>query len=266
MRIAQVVLPTASEYERKSQRIDFATLSVRHEVVAVSLDEVRKSGAQVAHIYTSEELPRAEFVKFPLPYVASRPLKPVRWSWRKPAEPDYVATPLELPEAVEDAYYEAAGGRRAADGGEKIIGTFARDSVRHLIDRTVSRIERFRDDVKWHLFDHAPTPVDLTAVDIWVDPAMSEDDYDGFVAEAVVAGLPVVAARTAVNAARLEKGRTGYLVPMNDPNEMTHAILSALFKPEVASSKVMAARQTASKFRARQRLRVLAHMYETLVR
>ena len=81
-----------------------------------------------------------------------------------------------------------------------------------------------------------------------------------------MAGLPVVAARTAVNSARLEKGRTGWLVPMNDPNEMTHAILSALFKPEVASSKTGAARQTASKFRARQRLRVLAALYESLVK
>lgn len=104
------------------------------------------------------------------------------------------------------------------------------------------------------------------AVDVWADPATSETDFDGFVAEALVAGLLVVAARTAINSQRLEKGRTGWLVPMNDPNEMTHAILSALFKPEVASNKLTAARQTVSKFRGRQRLRMLAHMYETLIK
>ena len=262
MRIAQVVLPTASEYERKSQRIDFATLSGRHEVAVVPLHDVKTSGAQVAHIYASEELPRADFVAFPVPYVSSAPLKTARWSWRKPAEPDYVVTPLELPEAVEDAWFDAGGERPS----QNIIGSFARASVRDVVQRTLARVERFRDDVKWHLFERPPTLVDLMSVDIWVDPAMSESDYDGFVAEALVSGLPVVAARTAVNAARLEKGRTGYLVPVNDPNEMTHAILSALFKPEVAFSKVTAARQTASKFRARQRFRVLGHLYETLVK
>ena len=53
-------------------------------------------------------------------------------------------------------------------------------------------------------------------------------------------------------------------MPLDDPNELTHAILAALFKPEVAHSKMEAARQTLSKFRPRQRLRVLTHMYESL--
>ena len=266
MRIAHLLLPNASEYERKSQRIDFASLSGRHEVVVVTLDDVRGSGAEIAHVYAGEELSPADFVRFPIPYVSSMPLKTSRWSWRKPVEPRRVLTPFDLPEAVEDAWFEADGGRRTADSGTKVIGTFARKSVESLLERTLARIERFRDDVKWRLFDAPPTPVDLMAVDIWVDPAVSETDYDGFVAEALVAGLPVVATRTAVNAQRLEKGRTGSLVPVNDPNEMTHAILSALFKPEVASSKTAAARQTASKFRARQRFRVLAPLYETLVK
>ncbi|HWW61074.1 MAG TPA: glycosyl transferase family 1, partial [Thermoanaerobaculia bacterium] len=63
-----------------------------------------------------------------------------------------------------------------------------------------------------------------------------------------------------------EKGRTGLLVPCNDPNELAHAILTALFKPEVAQRKIEAVRQTVSKFRHRQRLRILAHLYETLIR
>ena len=134
-----------------------------------------------------------------------------------------------------------------------------------MIDQTLTRIHRFRDDVSWTLFDRVPEPQDLLSVDIWVDPAIDDRDFDGFVAEAVVSGLPVVAGRTPINEIRLEKGRTGALVPPRDPNEMTHAILTALFKPEVARSKQNAARQTASKFRARQRLRVLSHLYETLI-
>jgi hypothetical protein len=270
MRIAQVVLPSASEYERKSQRIDLAALGNRHEVVVVPLDEVRKSGAQVAHIYASGELPRSEFVRFPVPYVSSAEMKKTRWSFRRPVEPGYRITPFEVPEAVEDEYFEplapALFPPRRADGAVRVIGAFVRRSVKPLIDQVQHRLERTREDVRWRLFDKPPTPVDLVTVDSWADPAVSETDYDGFVAEALVAGLPVVAARTSVNSHRLEKGRAGWLVPMNDPNEMTHAILSALFKPEVASNKVTAARQTVSRFRARQRLRVLVHMYETLIR
>ncbi len=262
MRIAQVVLADASEYERKSQRVDSAALAERHEVLATSLDEVAGSGAQVAHIYASTELPARAFVGFPIPYVASANLKSSRWSFRKPVPPGYVVTPLELPEAVEVAYFEKREFTRQAG---KVVGTFGRESVRRIVEQSLARIQRVRDDVTWRLFDHVPTPEDLSRVDLWVDPAASENDYDGFVAEALVVGLPVVASRTPVNAARLEQGRTGLLVPPGDPNEMTHAILSALFKPEVASNKVAAARQTAGKFRASQRLRVLLHMYQTLI-
>ena len=263
MRIAQVLLPGASEYERKSQRIDQAALAGRHEVVVVPLDEVRTSGAEVAHIYAGDELPRAPFVRFPVPYIASAALPKSRWSWRKPVEPEYVVSPFELPESVEDAYFEL---EHPPVSSEHVIGSFLRPSVRNLVDQTLHRLQRTRDDVRWRLFDRPPTPVDLMSVDIWVDPAVSETDFDGFTAEALVAGLPVVATRTKINDQRLEKGRIGLLVPVNDPNEMTHAILSALFKREVASDKVTAARQTVSKFRARQRLRVLVHMYETLVK
>ena len=268
MRIAQVLLPDASEYERKCQRIDRAGLSERHEVVLVPLEAVAASGAQVAHVYASSELSPGDFVRFPIPYVASANLRKSRWSLRKPIPPARVVTPLEVPEAVEDAYFSEGRPLRAAAAGAAaaplVVGTFDRVPARALVEQTMARISRFRDDVAWRLFTHVPTPQDLAGVDLWVDPTASENDYDGLVAEALVVGLPVVATRTVVNAARLEQGRTGLLVPPRDPNEMTHAILSALFKPEVASNKVAAAQQTASKFRSRRRLRVLLDMYQTL--
>lgn len=256
MRIAQIVLPGASHYERKSQRADRAALAGHHEVV----DDVRN--ADLAHVYTSMELPPRDFVGFPIPYLASAPMARSRWSWRKPVPPRMVVTPENLPEVVEDEYFAAAAASRP---GTNTIGSFARDSTRNHVEQTLHRIERFRDDVTWRLFPAPPTPRDLAEVDVWVDPAVDENDFDGFVAEALVVGLPVVAARTAINAQRLEKGRTGLLVPPRDPNEMTHAILSALFKSEVAQGKIGAARQTNSKFRMRQRLRVLIRLYETLI-
>ncbi len=270
MRIAQIILPGASEFERKSQRIDHAALAGAQEVVIVTAEEARASGADVAHVYATGELPSAPFVRFPLPYISSADVRRSRWPFRKPVEPDYVVSPIiekveqsryqPLSEAVEDAYFDVRPVEQ-----QNVIGTFARASVQTMVEQTLARIGRFRSDVTWHLFDRVPAPDDLASVAVWVDPAVSEADFDGFTAEAVVAGLPVVATRTKINVQRLEQGRTGFLVPPRDPNELAHAILAALFKPEVAGMKRNAARQTASKFRVRQRLRVLLHMYETIV-
>ena len=279
MRIAQIILPGVSEYERKSQRIDHASLAAAHEVSIVTAEEARASGADVAHVYATGELPVAPFVRFPLPYIASADVRRSRWPFRRAVEPDYVVSPIierveqsryqPLSEAVEETYFSGVAPASGAGGrsGRRstLIGTFARASVQPIVEQTLARIERFRDDVTWHLFDRAPSPDDLASVAVWVDPAASDADFDGFVAEALVSGLPVVASRTKINAMRLEQGRTGFLVPPRDPNELAHAILAALFKPEVAGAKVNAARQTASKFRAKQRLRVLVHMYETIV-
>jgi len=269
MRIAQIILPGASEYERKSQRIDHAALAAAHDVFLVSVEEARASGADVAHVYAAGELPVAPFVRFPIPYISSADARRSRWRFRRAVEPEYVVSPIiekvdesryqPLAEAVEDLYFAGIAG----EAGLR-IGTFRRADVQPIVEQTLARIERFRSDVEWHLFDRVPSPADLASVAVWVDPTANESDFDGFVAEAVVAGLPVVAARTKINALRLEQGRTGFLVPPRDPNELAHAILAALFKPEVAGTKRNAARQTASKFRAKQRLRVLLHMYETI--
>ncbi|MEA2465443.1 MAG: hypothetical protein QOJ98_3190 [Acidobacteriota bacterium] len=261
MRIAQIVLAGASAYERKCQRVDYAALSGKHEVALVTLKELSPGSADVAHVYATGELPKLEL---PLPYVSSAPMPPSRWQWRRPVPPKFVLSPPDVPEAVEDSWFEAAHSRAGHD--VNVLGSFVRPGVRPMVEKTLLRISRFRSDVTWNLYDHEPTPEDLSDVDAWVDPAPSENDRDGFVAEALVLGLPIVAARTPMNAWRLEQGRTGFLVPLNDPNEMTHAILTALFKVEVAENKKNAARQTVSKFRARQRLRILQNLYEQTIR
>lgn len=273
MRIAQIILPSASEYERKSQRADQFALSANHDIVVVPAADAAASGAQVAHVYARGELPLALFRRFPLPYVAAADVRKSRWPLGRAVAPAIVVSPLPprepgreraLPEAVEDAYFAASRPVRQEPEG-MTVGSFARPSVRNQVEQTLARIHRFRDDVSWLVFDRVPSPEDLAGVDVWVDPAIEEDDFDGFVAEALVVGLPVVASRTPINVGRLEEGRTGFLVPPRDPNEMTHAILTALFKREAAEGRQIAARQTVSKFRIRQRIRVLTHMYETLI-
>lgn len=272
MRILQVVLADASEYERKSQRVDREAFAPQHEVLVATMRDARTAAADVAHLYAGASLPARELVGFPLPYVASSDVQRSRWPFRRAVEPDYVVSPAfenveqsrlqPLPEAVEEAYFAV---ERAARGGStRVIGAFRRAAVLPLIEQIQARITRYRDDVRWELFDRVPAPEDLAAVDVWADPAVDERDFDGFVAEALVVGLPVVAAHTRMNARRLEQGRTGFLTPIGDQNETTHAILTALFKTEAAQQKLIAARQTISRFRARQRARVLLHMYETL--
>ena len=260
MIIAQIVLPGAPAYERKCQRVDFAALGSRHKVVIAASTRDVPHGA-IAHVYGPSPLPATPFIAFRTPYAASSaPARPM-FALRKPVPPRVIT---KLPEAVEERYF--ADDATPRERPPYLVGSYARPSVANAVEQTLARIRRFRDDVEWRLFEEPPSPQDLAGVDVWVDPAVEEHDYDGFVAEAIAAGKAVIATRIAINAQRLEKGRTGFLVPRDDPNEMTHAILAALFKPEVANQKIEAARQTARKFRPQQRLRILESIYETLSR
>ena len=212
MRISQVLRRGASEYEKKSQRIDFELLRGEHELVT--------SNADITLNYAN----------------------------------------LDLPEAVEERYF---GPSVEARLHTFTLGSFNRRGVRKIIEVTMPRLHRTREDIEWLLLERPPSPADFDQFDAWVDPAIGEKDWDGFVAEALVAGKIVVASRTPINVKRLEEGRIGLLVPPGDGNELTHAILAALFKPEVAQQKIEAAQQTISKFHPRQRLRVLVPLLET---
>ena len=246
MIVGQVVTVDASEYERKCQRVDAAHF------------EVDLARADVVHVYTGRTLPRVD-----KPFVANIGSTRRRFSFRREGQPAFVVTPFNVPEAVEERYFSVAGGQRPVAGS--VIGSYARPSLKSIVEQTMHRIDRFREDVEWRWFSHVPAPEEIAELGAWVDPAVEEDDYDGFVAEALAVGVNVVAAATPINVQRLEKGRTGFLVPPNDPNEMTHAILTALFKPEVARARSDAARQTVGKFRAGQRIRALTRIYEDIV-
>jgi hypothetical protein len=229
MRIFHVVLPGASEYEKKSQRIDFEALRGEHQIIVVD-DPQKAASADVAQIYG-----------------------PPSW-------------PANLTEAVPEEFFGGAArvpARPAGVGARRhTIGSFLRQSIIPIVERTIPRLHRTRDDIEWLLLERPPSRADFDQFDAWVDPTAGEKDWDGFVAEALVAGKIVVASRTPINVKRLEEGRIGLLVRPGDANELTHAILAALFKPEVAQQKIEAARQTISKFHPRQRLRALVPLLE----
>lgn len=258
MRIAQLLLPGASEYERKSQRIDAVALT------AAGFELTHENDADVAHVYGPDPLPALR--KLRIPFVANA--RPRNSWWRRAPEPAAVISPLKdsanfVPEAIDDLYF-AERIPRPPDGRYR-LGTFSshRAGIHRIIDLTLHRLHRFRDDIDWLIFDHPPTLDELGGLDAWVDPAAADTDFDGFVAESLAAGLAVVATRTSINLQRTERGRSGLLVPY-DPNELTHAILAALFKAEVHRPRIDAARQTISKFRAKHRVRTLARIYENL--
>jgi len=258
--IAQLLLPNASEYERKSQRIDLASLSSAHEFGEIA-------NADIVHIYAPDGFDPSIVRDLGLPYVSNA--RPKNRRFRKSVQPHSVISPLKettgtfIPEAVEEIYF---GNRETKQPSNRAtIGSYVRKTTNNLIEQTAARIHRFRDDVDWLLFDTPPSPIDLQSVDVWADPAVNENDYDGFVAEAIAAGTAVIASRTAINTQRLEKGRTGVLVPPRDPNEWTHAILAVLFKQEFRHERVIASQQTASKFRPRHRARALTQLYESIL-
>jgi hypothetical protein len=277
VRVAQIVTPDASQYERKSQRIDAASLAAAgHAIVADPRD------ADIVHVYAGRELPTFDF---PTPFVASAGRKRRRFALRRGAEPRAIITPFNVPEAIETTYFlpltssleprtsdltggsvrfEVRGSR--SEVREPTVGSYLRPSIENMLQQTMARIDRFRPDVEWRVFSHPPTPQDVASVAVWADPAVDENDYDGFVAEALAAGTIAVAARTEVNSARMGKGSCGLLVRPRDPNEWTHAILAALFKPERWPAWSDAARQTVSKFRSANRLRALLQLYESIAR
>ena len=264
MRIVQVVSPAATVFELTCQKADFEELSASHDVTVASSAKPGADGA-VGHFYGAGKKTIAWLGKGK------------RWFSRRPT---VAISPVEeagfslVSEAVEDRYFgssklEARSANsefelRASSFEVASVGVLSRPSVKNAINQVIARVHRTRSDIDFLVFDDAPEPEALSKLDVWIDPAVDEHDFDGFVAAALAAGLPVVASRTKINAQRLEQGRTGWLVPVNDPNELTHAILSALFKPEVAQQKVHAARQTISKFRPRQRLRALTAIYESV--
>jgi hypothetical protein len=268
MRVAQIILAGAAQYELKSQRIDAALPGVECADVA--------SGFDLAHVYGPPTLPR---LRIGVPYVANAHM-PQHWWQPRIAQPRAVITPFDIPEAVEGAFFTAKSesanpGTETPDPGPDTrdpdaratplsVGVFLRRSVQNIVEQTMHRLQRTREDITWNLFDTPPAADEMRTIHVWVDPAIGADDYDGFTAEALVSGRVVVASRTAINLKRTEKGRTALLVPANDSNELTHAILTALFKPEVGRERAIAAQQTISKFRPRQRHRALTALYESL--
>lgn len=284
MRLLQLVTADAPACERKLQAIDRRTLEDAHEVTTwtgkdsriiasggADFDasriaaEIERLQPDVVHVYGPVSLPPDFGRRWASPWVATgRPVKR-RFSFRAPALPTatVAATGSDaIPEAVAREYLSGARSYSAKMSGRRLIGSTGRGAgMSEMVEAVFARLARFRDDIDWNVFDAFPSNEEMDQVDVWVDPAIDDADFDGFVAEALVRGRLIVAARTPINAWRLAGGKYGVLVRPADPNEMAHAIVNALFKPETGEDLLFPPSVHADRFSAAGRGEKLLALY-----
>jgi len=274
--MAQLLLEGAGFYEQKSQRVD-ATAAERPVLLRFSdagyeldgvqtdvaglLESLSSRGVRSLQLYAYEGFPSDVVAPFSLPMVSRFAPETAHASGVTISRP----CSDELPEAVDPEIFDWALPPKTDELRHRVIGSLHRhpDGLR-LTELTFTRLSRFREDLDWNVFDSPPTLDEIREIDLWVDLAAGESDFDGWTAEALVAGIPVVATRTEKNAQRLIEGRCGTLVRRNDPNEFAHAILNVLFKPELREPKLEIARCESERFRPEVRLGALRTLHEGL--
>lgn len=278
MVIAQLVARDASLYDRKHAAIDRAAL-VDGAIVPyaqngttwsapdgstlseAALADWLRATATLVHVYGGP-LPETLLRRTNVPYLAATAPTISRLPWRRLAPP---ATLLAedsrdaLPEAVDDEWFALRRMRPALP----TVGSRRRPSTIDIEQATMARVARTRTDLNWRHVDGVATASALRDVTVWFDPTPDPNDRDGMVAEALCAGIPVVASRMPVNESRLDRGAAGQLVRPH-PNEFTHALLKALFKPELLEETMQHARMRAERFRKERRLSALSALYRRL--
>lgn len=105
----------------------------------------------------------------------------------------------------------------------------------------------------------------LAAADIFVLPSRSEG-FSNAIVEAMAAGLPVVATDVGGNAEAVQDGISGILVPAEDPEALSDAILRLLSDPMLASGMGAAGRTLAiERFTTEAMMQRIAAVYKNLL-
>ena len=275
MRIAQLLLPGAGYFDRKSQRIDARLLRSEAEVLlwpektgedAVDPDAfeqwIRATQPALLHFYGQPSRSIRKHLK--LPWLVNSGDPPKKQWFRRAGGTLSPLLPQGAPEAVEEEYFRDDGAPQHPATPTRLIGTLARGpEVLNACEQAYSRLLRFREDIDWDMAEAPPTLAALRRYAVWVDPTPSENDLDGMTAEALAAGLPVIATRTSINRLRLDEG-SGWLVPVADPNELAHVLLNVLFKPEVLRER-LPTRTTSARLQPDVRRDPLLRAYRSLL-
>jgi glycosyltransferase involved in cell wall biosynthesis len=254
-------LAQATELERWTLRARRLESAAGHIATRGWVERVNRSGS-ILHLYGNAgraiELLRAISVPW---IVTGTPPRKRRWRAPRPPAADLLSDGA-IHEAVTADFFTSLP---KAPAEPKVFGTLrAGRDLDRIIDLTAVRLARIRDDLDWRFFDAPPRAEEMARLGAWVDPAQGERDVDGMTAEALVAGVPVVATRNAANTRRLARGARGFLVP-NEPNELAHAILTALFKPEIAGERVSAGLAARDEFRPEHRADDLVELYRKVL-
>jgi hypothetical protein len=277
MRVARLLLASRSHFDLKCFELDGDGSKAAAEeawslpgTIVTRLksnpeDEIarrlRSFAPDILHVYGSGTVPHALIsAAGGAPWVADRSLAATRplFGRRPRAQATVLAGRIVEPVANE---YFAPRPPRVLPARPKVGSLRQSPRSEPARDLTVARIRRFRDDVDWYLFDAPPSAAEMGSLDLWVDLAYDENDLDGLVGEALALGLPLVATRTAANLKRTDDGRAAALCPKGDPNEMAHAIVTMLFKPERATPLLTAAVELRDRFRAERRREALLLAY-----
>jgi len=277
MRIARLLLATRTHFDLKCFRLDGEGSKASGEAAwclpgpgGAGLEfqaegevarALRSYAPDILHVYGSGAVPHTLLsAAGAAPWLSDRSLAATRplFGRRPRAQAQILAA--KIAEPVADEYFVSRPPRTAA--ARRKVGSLGHSqravSTRDLTD---ARIRRFRDDVDWYLFEVPPSAGEMAALDLWVDLASDESDLDGLVGEALALGLPLVATRTEANRRRTADGRAAALCPKGDPNEMAHAIVTMLFKPERATPLLTAAAELRERFRTESRREALRAVY-----
>ena len=214
----------------------------------------RRSPVQLVHIYGCASEPRL-LAGLSVPWVGE-PQKPGgRFPWNRVPPPFALLDDYHrFPESVSRDYLRANPG----NDGSLMVASVRSPERSSMRERTLARIARFRHDVHWTEFDDMPPAAQFAGAQLWVDAGT---DGDGGSLEALASGIPVVACRSRISVARSNDGRSAWLVPPNDPNELAHAVLSCLFRPELNEARVAAARAERDRFDPQRRAAALLSLY-----
>src|SRR5688500_16089747 len=154
MRIGQLILAGASFYERKSQTLDALTLAEGNEVI-VWTGRIPPSApaVDVVHLYGPASFPIRIADEMPAPYVAAGAPRKSSFRFKAVTQPRRISAigPDAVSEAVEDSYFTA--GVSASGAGRFKIGSFGKSRrIIPMIQASISRVSRFRDDIDWDVF------------------------------------------------------------------------------------------------------------------
>ena len=292
MRVLQIIPDRATLYGEKCSLIDRQHLS-RDSAMEVTVFRQKRQTLHradpeeslvefgtlgqfdIVHLYDADRIAPSVRRRIPPRHVADARGRRSRLPWRSIPDPRVLIRPVESVKAPEEGFFlaepiaeELLG---ASPAGLTItehpaVGCVRRQGpVERMTNAIRIRLERFRDDLEWTLFDRLPSRADLRRVSVWIDVATDPDDRDGGAAEAAAAGIPVVASRLPLNEWRLSGGETGFLVRPGDANEFAHVILIALFKPEVTAPRVRRAVETRERFSPVRRAAELSSLYRHMV-